>query len=329
MTRVRVVTTGGTITMTAAGAEGVHPTLTADDLTAAVPQVAEVAKVEAETFSTVPGAHLTIDDVLRLMRENVAAALDDGVDGIVVVQGTDTLEETAFVADLVHAGQAPIVFTGAMRSPQTPGADGPANLLASVRAAASPQARGAGVLVSMNGELHAARFVRKTHAFSPAAFASPSTGPVGWVIEDRVRVLAPPVRVPGFAIDELGTDDPAVALHRVTLGDDGRALPSLPDLGFQGLVVEAFGVGHAPQRLVAPLAALTRRIPVVLASRTGAGEGMTHTYGFPGSESDLLSRGLLCAGLLDGLKARILLSLALRRRGTSPSATAAVFEAWS
>ena len=104
---------------------------------------------------------------------------------------------------------------------------------------------------------------------------------------------------------------PPVGLVKVTLGDDGRLLTAFGALGYEGLIVEATGGGHVPGAMVEPLAALAEQIPVVLASRTGAGEVLHSTYGFPGSETDLLKRGLIHGGILDGPKARLLLTLLL------------------
>lgn len=311
MTRtVHVLSLGGTIAMTTrADGRGVEPALDAAALVAGVPELAAVARIEAEEFRRLPGAHLRLTDLVALagrVRELVAA----GSDGVVVTQGTDTIEEVAFALDLLSGADRPVVVTGALRGPGQPGADGPANLLAAVRVAAGDEARGLGVVVTMNDEIHAARFVRKLHTSRPSAFASPSAGPIGWVAEDRVRIpLRPAARVVIGA--PLGTQPPPVALVTVTLGDDGRVLRELADLGFGGVVLAGFGAGHVPGHLVDDATRLARRIPVVLASRCGAGEGFRTTYGFPGSERDLLSRGLLTAGALDPFKARILLSLAL------------------
>src|SRR6185437_9696095 len=151
---------------------------------------------------------------------------EDGSAGIVITQGTDTIEETAFALDLLWAGHAPIVITGAMRNPSLPGADGPANLLAAVQVAASPTARGLGALVVFNDEIHAARFVSKTHTARLSAFRSRTVGPIGWLSEGRPVIAAAPLgrfhlNVPSDAVV------PPVALIRLSLGDDGRILQAL------------------------------------------------------------------------------------------------------
>jgi len=321
---IHVLSLGGTIAMIHQGDGGVVPALAADQLMASVPQVSAHARVEARSFRQSPGAHLTFEDLLALASEirHLAAG---GSDGFVITQGTDTIEETAFALDLLVGPAAPVVVTGAMRNPTLPGADGPANLLAAVQVAASPAARGLGTLVVLHDEIHAARFVRKGHVSSPGAFVSPLTGPIGWVSEGRVRIAARPPR--GLQLEVPADSRPVrVALVPAALGDDGALLRALHALDFDGLVVEGFGAGHVPAVWVEPLATLARRLPVVLASRTGAGESFRGTYGFPGSEMDLLARGLIPAGILDGPKARVLLSLLLRA-GASREAIAAAFDA--
>jgi L-asparaginase len=230
----------------------------------------------------------------------------------VVTQGTDTLEETAFLADLLWPHPEPLVFTGAMRNPTLAGADGPANLLAAIRAAAAPQARGLGVLVAFNDELHAARWVRKTHATSTATFLSPDAGPIGRFEEERLRVLAVPPRREPLPVPAPGRlAATRVALHTAVLDEQpGDELDAIAER-YQGLVLSAFGAGHVTSRLVPALTELAARMPVVLCSRTGAGPVLRHTYGAAGAEIDLQRRGLINGGSLHPYKARILLRLLL------------------
>ena len=308
--RILVCALGGTIAMTdEAGGGGVTPALSADRLVAAVPSLAGVARIDARSFRQVPGAHLTIDDVVALAVE-LRTAVDADYDGAVVTQGTDTLEETAFALDVLWDRAAPVVITGAMRNPTLPGADGPANLLAAVTVAASPVASGSGCLAVLGDEIHSGRLVAKGHATRPSAFGAPGAGPVGVVSEGVAHLWADIRRPPPLPIGAVA-GVPRVALVRLALGDDGGLVEAAAVGGYAGLVLEAFGGGHVTPAIAEMLGRLASQMPVVVASRTGAGPTLRGTYGFAGSETDLLGRGCIPAGLLDGLKSRILLSLLL------------------
>ena len=303
---------GGTIaSIREPGRSGAAPALTATELlrSIALPDSVEVDVVQ---FLQVPSPEITITDIIRL-HEAIRAAVTNGARGIVVSQGTDTLEESAFLLDLLWEGPEPIVLTGAMRGPSLPGSDGPANLVAAVQVAACELVRGCGVVVVFNDEIHAARFARKTHTSNPAAFCSPTLGPIGWIAEGRPVVATRPVPMQRLPSPKT-TLVPPVALITMGLGDEGLLLQAVAKLGYQGLVVEAFGGGHMRAASVPVLAELSATMPVVLASRTGAGQVLRGTYDFPGSEMDLLRRGLVHGGYLDGLKARLLLSLCLANK---------------
>ncbi|MFF0555149.1 asparaginase [Streptomyces sp. NPDC020472] len=308
MGRVTVFTLGGTIS--ARGGDAAR--MTGQEVLAGLGAPEDVV---LRDFRRVPSSTLSFEDLAALadeVREAVA-----GGSGVVVVQGTDTLEETAFLLDLLCTTEQPVAVTGAMRRPDLPGADGPANLAAALAVAADPACRNLGVLVVLADEIHAARLARKTHTTSIATFASPGAGPLGTVVEGRPRILLRPA-VPA-ALCPLKLDPSVrVALVTLSLGDRGELLDAVDDR-FQGLVVAAFGGGHAPAPLVEPLAELARRIPVVLASRTGGGATLTDTYRSPGSEHDLLHHGLIPAGPLDPAKARILLHTLISSGAAGPS----------
>jgi L-asparaginase len=211
-----------------------------------------------------------------------------------------------------------------MRNSSLPGADGPANLLAAIRVAASAEARGLGVVVVFNDEIHAARHVRKRHTSSPATFVSPLTGPLGYVIEDRARIL---LRPNGRFHVQVTPGAPYARVAQLTafFDDDGGLIKAVPSLGYSGLVLAAFGGGHVPSWTVPILSEVADQIPVVLASRTSAGEGLTHTYGYPGSEIDLISAGLIPAVGVDAAHATVLLRLLLMA-GVRPESLPWCFE---
>src|SRR5207248_1310336 len=159
-----------------------------------------IADVRAIDYGLVPASHFRFGHLFELagLIRNAFSAPE--VDGAVVVQGTDTIEETSFFYDLVVGGEKPVVVTGAMRSASEDGYDGPANLRDAVRVAASPALRGAGCLVVMTGAIHGADDVTKAHATSPTAFQSLNLGPLGEVTGGKVilgRSRAGRRQVPG------------------------------------------------------------------------------------------------------------------------------------
>lgn len=324
---------GGTISMSGHDGGGVVTRLTGRDLLDSVgaPGAARATgtgvldglDIDVRDVPAVPSANLSFGDILGV----VAAAGDavaGGARGVVVTQGTDTLEETAFLVDSVWSHDAPFVLTGAMRNPTLPGADGPANIAAALAVAASGAARGRGALVVMDDDIHAARYVRKTHSTSTGAFASPDAGPLGHVVEAVPRFLVDVPRrrpVTGFTPESVtGT---RIGLYPVTLDDDGTLLRGI-EHSHHGLVVAGFGVGHVPAALAPVLGRIAAAVPVVLASRTGAGPVLSGTYGAVGSERDLRERGLIGGGYAHPYQARVLLRL-LVAAGASPDAIAEAF----
>jgi len=307
--RILVLSLGGTITMLPGAEGGITPQLGAAELVAAVPALADVAEIEAHSPFRLPSPSLSPANLVQVARR-IEQGFAAGCAGAVVVQGTDTIEESAFLLDLLVGGDNPVVVTGAMRGADAPGADGPANLLAAVRVAAAEEARGLGTLVVLNYDIHAARFVQKSHTTLPSAFESRPVGPIGAVAEGRTRIY---VRPPRLAVLPAEAGPPApIALLRWAMGEDGRLLEALPGLGYAGVVIEGMGAGHVPAEVAPLLGALAARVPVVLASRCPTGPVFTGTYGYAGGEIDLVARGLIPAGILSGLKARLLLGLALR-----------------
>jgi L-asparaginase len=218
------------------------------------------------------------------------------------------MEENAFLLDLLVQTPVPIVMTGALRNPTLLSSDGAANLRDALLVATDARAGGMGVLVVMNGEIHAARFVHKAHAYALNAFVSDPCGPVGWLSEGRVRIaMQPMVQRPRITCPaEIAV--PYVGLYATFGGDDGRALSAFDHPQVRGLVVQTLGTGHVCAELVPVLAHLAASRPVVYASRIPAGEMFTRTYAYPGAEIDLLARGLICAGYLSAQKARMLLA---------------------
>jgi len=274
-------------------------------------------------FRQVSSAALGFADIAELVTL-IDSEMAAGATGIVITQGTDTIEETSFLLDLTVTRGIPVVVTGAMRHPGLPGADGPANLAAAIAVANDPTCRDLGVVVVMNDEIHAARFVRKARTGNPAAFASPACGPLGWIEEGRVRLLTRPA-TPSPYLSPRISPTPNVAILPISFDSGGTFLDAAASAEIAGVVVAGMGGGHTPPGLASRLKALAAMKPVVLASRTGAGEIFRNTYGYPGGEIDLIDGGLIPAGWLGPIKARILL-IALLAAGKDRAAIARAFD---
>lgn len=327
---LHVIALGGTIASVPQedAAAGVAPSVTAE-------QIAQTAQLEAldlpdgpprvtfDQLAQVGSGSITLSHLFSVVRATRAAAAA-GADGVVLTQGTDTLEDSAFVLSLLNDAGIPIVLTGAMRNPSLAGADGGANVRSAAITALDPQIRGlaqdrrlAASLVFADEVFDPATAV-KAHTTSVAAFtAGHGQGPLGWVSEDRLVLPHTPAAapaLPGWTIPDQPSEPGAparVALIEAGLDDDLALLDALPDAGYRGCVLSGVGGGHVPETTVHRIAALANRMPVVLASRTGAGAVLQRTYGYPGAEIDLLGRGLISAGTLNARKSRLALVLAL------------------
>jgi L-asparaginase len=314
---VSVLAAGGTIAMTGDG--GAVPQLDAAALVAAVPALAGVPGLRARTIGAWSGVHVSAANALDVARAATAEAAAGR--GVVVTHGTDTLEETAVLCDLLHGDDPPIVLTGAIRPASASGADGPANLLDAIRAAGDPATAGLGAIVAFAGELHAAREVRKVDSVSPRAFASPRTGPLGRVSEARVEVWSAPVRRPPLPVAQL---DARVEVITAGLGSDGALVEAALGAGVDGLVAVLLGAGHAPPAFLAACAAAAAEVPVVACVRPESGRILRSTYGFEGGERDVRDAGLILAPALSPAATRITL-MACLGAGYSRVATTAAF----
>lgn len=305
---IALIGLGGTISMTDAPG-GLTPTRSINDLLSGAGVMPEGLTLRPLDLMRKPSASLTPEDI-HLLAATIDRLAAEGADGIVVTQGTDTLEEVAFAIELLSSGSIPVVFTGAMRGASAAGYDGGANLADAIRVAAHATGRNE-VYVVMNGEAHAARLVTKTHTGSVAAFASPDFGPLMRIQEARIlehaRLKIP--RAPRIELASMPTW-PRVALIQLGLTDDCALLPELNALGYAGCVIAATGGGHAPDFAVANIEKTAREMPVILCSRATGGRVFENTYGYPGAETDLLRRGVIASGL-SATKARMLLLLCL------------------
>jgi len=309
MSRVAVLFTGGTISMVVdPAAGGKVPTLDGAAILARAPGIEHIADLVPIDLGRTPASHFSFAKLFEIAGEIRRCQTDPSVDGVVVVQGTDVIEETAFLWDLVLDGQVPVIVTGAMRAASDPNDDGPDNLRNAVRCAASPALRGAGVQVVLDATINPADGVTKTHARALDAFQCLDTGPLGRVADGRVILE----RTRGSR-RSLATDHAAAGVLLLTahVAMDGALLDAAAALQPPGIVVEATGAGNTSAALVeAAGRAIEQGIVVVLTTRCPAGAASA-VYAFPGGGATWIRAGALLAGHLSGPKARIALALGL------------------
>jgi L-asparaginase len=306
MPHVRVLSTGGTIASTD-GPSGSTPSKDGDDLVAAIPELEEIASVDVESVCDELSFHLSFSQVTSLV-DAVERAADDGVDGVVVTHGTDTMEESAYYLDLVVNADIPIVFTGAQRPADKPGADGPANLRQAVRVAADERFED-GAYVAFGNFVHAARWVTKARAGRPEAYASPDAGPVAEVTADGLALRRQP-RSESVSLPTVETTA-RVELIPSGLAVDARQLERAIGDDVDGVVLMASGIGNTTPEIGDAIAgAVDAGVPVVVATRCFDG-AVAARYGGPGGSRTVREHGTIPAGDLPPWKARIKLGLAL------------------
>ena len=313
--RLRLVLTGGTclmdqdengsLVLAAKGSERIGEIL---------PALERWAEVAVEEFSNVPGEWLGPSIWVRLRTRLVEILSSPGVDGAVVVLGTDGLEETAYFLHLTIPTRKPLVLTASLRGLGEPGSDAPLNLEHAVRVAATPQAGGKGVLVVMNGKIYSARDVRKNDTQAVAPFSG-ELGPLGLVDREGVFFYREPLRRHTHSSEFASF--PLSALPRVDLccayaGADGALVKAALAAGAEGIVVAALGSGNVGRELGEVLTGIASRgVPVVVSTQVGNGRAGP-IYRYPGGGKDLAQAGCIFADNLSPFKARVLLMVALR-----------------
>lgn len=297
---VLIILTGGTIGMKSSGNLGVVPTNELAGFLRQFPQLDSVASVEVLEHLNIPSPYMTPEMMLELAKVIDLKIID--YDGVVVTHGTDTLEETAFLCDLVLTTRKPVVFTAAMRSGSDLGLDGPRNIIESVRVACHHDSGDKGVLVVMNDEIHSARDVVKADTGKVGAFQSPGFGPLGNVDPDTVVYHRVALHRESVWTDTLDT---RVDLIKAVAGMDGRFISAALQSGSKAIVIEAFGRGNLPPAtLPAIQEAIAGGVLVVIATRTHTGRVLAE-YGYEGGGKHLQDIGAVLAGGLQGVKARL------------------------
>jgi L-asparaginase len=285
-----------------------------EEIVALLPNQTGLPRLEFQNFATMASFEMTMEMAHQLVKyiAELLARIDVG--GVVVTQGTDTMEETSFLADLLLPPGKPVVFTGAQLPHDHPQTDGPRNIENSIRAAASPDTHGLGVMVCFNAQLHAARDVTKVHTSALETFQSYEHGALGCVDAGQVVIFRRPQVKLSLSAEKL---DKRVDLIQVGLGIDGRSIDTALAAGVDGIVIEAFGRGNVTTDFGRGVGrACAAGVPVVVTSRCPSGR-VKAIYGSGGGGGrDLEDAGAIFAGDLKGPKARIFLMVALSNPNT-------------
>lgn len=309
MKRVAVIFTGGTIGMVAdAEAGGNVPALDGAAILARTTGLERVAEIVPIDLGRTPASHFSFPGLFEIAARIKAAQADPAIDGVVVVQGTDVLEETAFLWDIVTDRPEPVVVTGAMRTASDPGYDGPANLLDAVTCAASSDLAGAGVVVVLAGSIHAADAVTKTHASALDTFKSLDTGALGTVRDGSVAMSRRRGPRRHLTTDRAAEDVSLITAH---VAMDGRLLDAAAAGRPPGIVIEATGAGNTAAALLdSAIRAMAAGTVVALTTRCPSG-AVSPAYAFRGGGATWLREGAILAGHLSGPKTRIALAAGL------------------
>ncbi|MDT3889844.1 asparaginase [Staphylococcus aureus] len=307
MKHLLVIHTGGTISMSQ---DQSNKVVTNDINPISMHQdvINQYAQIDELNPFNVPSPHMTIQHVKQLKDIILEAVTNKYYDGFVITHGTDTLEETAFLLDLILGIEQPVVITGAMRSSNEIGSDGLYNYISAIRVASDEKARHKGVMVVFNDEIHTARNVTKTHTSNTNTFQSPNHGPLGVLTKDRVQFHHMPYRQQAL---ENVNDKLNVPLVKAYMGMPGDIFSFYSREGIDGMVVEALGQGNIPPSALEGIQQLVSlNIPIVLVSRSFNGI-VSPTYAYDGGGYQLAQQGFIFSNGLNGPKARLKLLVAL------------------
>ncbi|HDG6921384.1 TPA: asparaginase, partial [Staphylococcus aureus] len=307
MKHLLVIHTGGTISMSQ---DQSNKVVTNDINPISLHQdvINQYAQIDELNPFNVPSPHMTIQHVKQLKDIILEAVTNKYYDGFVITHGTDTLEETAFLLDLILGIEQPVVITGAMRSSNEIGSDGLYNYISAIRVASDEKARHKGVMVVFNDEIHTARNVTKTHTSNTNTFQSPNHGPLGVLTKDRVQFHHMPYRQQAL---ENVNEKLNVPLVKAYMGLPGDIFSFYSREGIDGMVIEALGQGNIPPSALEGIQQLVSlNIPIVLVSRSFNGI-VSPTYAYDGGGYQLAQQGFIFSNGLNGPKARLKLLVAL------------------
>jgi len=311
---VTILATGGTIAgaQPKPGEAGYKAgSFSVESLIQAVPGMERLANVRGEQIASIGSQDMNDAVWIKLARRVNELQMQPGVDAIVITHGTDTMEETGYFLNLVTKGDKPVVLVGSMRPATALSADGPMNLFNATAVAADPVARGRGVLIVLNDDIHYAREAEKTNTTSLQTFVSPNRGLAGIVNFGKARFYSPPVpkhtggsAFAGHVPDAL----PKVFIVYAYANVGKEQVEAAVAAGAQGIVLAGVGDGNATAAMIDALATVAKKgVVVVRSSRVGSGTVARNV------ELDDDKLGFVAAMELNPGKARVLLQQALTK----------------
>lgn len=309
MKTISIAALGGTICMSKDDtADGVKPNVKIEDILNSYKSIQQIAQIRSKNLFSLPSGSLKLENLIEVYKW-AKDEIKNGSHAVIVTQGTDTIEESAFFLNLIWDMKEPFILTGAMRDASSLSSDGIGNIYSSIITALSEDSCNRGVLVVLNDTIHSARYVHKSHSFRLDAFISVNANTQGIVAEKKANFF----HLPSFRKTfQLGNDK----LKNVTilpsyLGDDAKILEFACSDKYDGVVISAFGAGHVSLDMMDKIKKYSKQIPIIISPRVENGISAYKTYGYIGSEIDLQKNGAIMSGWLSALKARILLIVLL------------------
>lgn len=301
--KIVILVTGGTILCSFdSKSHEVLPNVSVDALMDGIDIAANKNQIIVREFSNLPSPQLSLEMGIKLLNEAKTILTDNDVAGVIIIQGTDVLEEVSYLFHLMLDSDKPVVFTGAMKSRDELYSDYKGNIDGAIKIIASEKASSRGVMVYFNQEIHSARYIEKENSNNISSFKSPQFGPIGVVNDNKVEFMGRNENERRYSPEKL---DNNVQLIKATYSMNDLLLRACIEKGVPGIIIEGFGSGNVPPNLIPAIREANEEgIAVVLTSRCHTGHVIT-TYDYEGGGAELGRLGVINGGNLGGIKARI------------------------
>ena len=308
---IAVVTTGGTIVQEIDPASGgAVPSLSGEDLIKSVPELEELADLKVFPVVNIDSRDMDFHIYTKLAKTIIKLNNNPGIDGLLIIHGTDTMEETAFFLNQIIHTSKPMAITGAMRTASEKDADGPRNLVNALRVILSSHANNGNVMVVMNGNIINGLAVSKVDSSNIDAFNGGKHGVLGIVDEFHVTWYNKPINVGTFKFPKIY---PKIDITLAYPGADGSLIKAAVRNGARGIVIVGYGAGNVSKKLFRTIRSVlkaTNNVTFLIQSRSPEGNVLP-VYAGEGGAVDLQKLGVILGGPINATKSRILLMLCL------------------